>query len=445
MINFTQDLVFHITSFLTIRECYVLGNTFKFIRDELIKNKVISQKKNDFIIPFYDKNSRIWSTKEGCFDWSIFIEMMKLNVGQQYINILINCNEKDVICWLKNLLPNSFIYKNREKSLKLDQQIHHECVSRIFKYHHQIVVQYFKINGNWKHIPFQDFNYPEGIQKIKISQQLITFQKICMFHNIVELNLKCCFINFENSYKECIFLNLKRLSLHTIRGNMNDFFLSCVSRQLQCLKLTNLILIDTIILEIMKPVKQLNLREIEFDSSHTKDMVLNQICQQMYTMNSLSLQSLSLFNNSLVTDEPELNRKDFKLKYLNLSNNLFSSLLHLSKHQCLQNLNYLNISKNCFNSISLNSLKFILSKTKFLEKIDLSSNFFNSSNFIEILNFISKNNQKLKSIICQSNFIIINNFMINCLKKMEFKLLDLRYNLVFGVFPFNIKIEWLIL
>jgi hypothetical protein len=446
MINFTNDLFFQITSFLTIRECYVLGNTCKFLRNELLENKVIAKKQSDFILPFYVKNPRIWSTDEGCFDWSFFIEMMKLNALQQYLNILISCNEKDVICWLKHLIPNSFIYKKKQNSLKIVSQFNHECISRIFKYHHQSIVKYLKINKNWKQINFQDFNFSQGIQKIKISQQLLISSNLFIFCNIVELNLKCCFINFENSYRECKFLNLKKLTLDTIRGCISEIFLTCCSSELEFLELTNLISIGIEILEIIKNVKQLYLKEIDFDSSDTKNMFLKQICKKMNQIDSLSLHSFSLFNNSLIRDESELNRhQDFKLKYLNLSNNLISSLLHLSKLQCFQNLIYLNLSKNCLNILSLNSLKFILAKTIFLQKIDLSSNFLNGVCFIDIVIFLSKNNKNMKNIIFQDNFIIINSFIINILIQFEFKIFDLRKNLVFGINPSNIKMKWLLL
>jgi hypothetical protein len=444
MQNIVNDLRFHITSFLNIRDAYVFGNTCNFLRNEFIENKVIAKKRNEFIVPFYDKIPRIWSTEEGSFDWSFLLKIMKVNAGQQYVNILINCNEKDVICWLKHLIPYSFIYKNKDQSLKLGSQLNHECISRIFKYRRQNTLKYLKINGNWKHIPFQDFNYPEGIEKIKISQQLIISSKLCRFRNIVELNLKCCFIYFENSNKECKFKFLKKLTLDTIRGYLGDIFSSCCSYNLEILELTNLISIGNEVLELIKPAKQINLSEIGFDSSDTKKMVLRQICKQVNQIYSLSLQSLSLFNNSLMTDISELNRKDFKLKHLNLSNNLFSSLLHLSKLQCFQNLISLNLSKNCLNNISLNSLKFILSKTKFIQKIDLSSNFLNGVSFIDIVNFISKNNKDVKIINFQDNFIIINTIMINCLIKFNFQVLDLRNNMNFCVFPCHRKIDWLL-
>jgi len=197
----------------------------------------------------------------------------------------------------------------------------------------------------------------------------------------------------------------------------------------------------------------LKLSHVTFISFEIKNKIIRYIAKKAKEFHYLTLENVSLFNDTFLFEFENMdmiNLQDIKLKKMNVSDNLLSSLLHLSKLSLFSTLIYLNVAKNCLNSISINSLKYIFVKSKVLETIDFSSNFFHNLNLLEILGFIVNNNILIKKVICQDNFFVINPALIISLLEINSSgnliCLDLRKNMIFNYYMDKSHIQdWLVL
>ena len=381
---------------------------------DLLKTKIISSKNNKIKL---NDIPLILKTKEMINEFNINfndINIYKFNylLNFQYKNLFKNIEKISIKITETNLplLFNILIYCENLKYFSLE--IIESPDSKHKKNNNNIVFQQilpFIIKPNLLGIEIKNLNLNDNIESFTNSLQNSKIETLSLINtNLNKQNLT----NFSQYFKNN--LNLKKLNLSYL-PNINLISILNDSLFLSSNKLEELILINN----------NFNNEDIEILCKYLENHSINYLNLSKNKLNQLSCSYLGVYfskNENLLNlnlSDCNLNEENFQLVF---------------KKDCLKKLKYLNLDNNKLSDSGLITLGNFILKCLSIEEISLCNCSIGEKGMILFINFlINKKNIKLyllknvinenilKEIEKNKNFLIENNIKIYCSKESNLK------------------------